>query len=211
MSGTSHWNLTTRHDRAAATALILAGGKATRLGGFPKHQLVVEGRSIFDRQCSVLAPRMAEILISGAAMYGYRTVHDGRKDAGPLAGIAAGLAATTTPWLFVVAGDMPYVNGDVADRMLAARTDAIDVVGVRRNGLPEPLLCVLHARVLDVAARRLASGRFKASGLLTDEGLAVSWLDDIDPRSLANLNSPEDMPATERGDCFKPTAIPTIR
>lgn len=182
-----------RANRAPISALILAGGKATRLGGFPKHRLVVAGRSIFERQCDLLAPRVAEILVSGVAIRGYRTVHDVRKDAGPLAGIAAGLAATRTPWLFVVAGDMPYLSGELADRMLAARTENIDVVGVRRAGLPEPLLCVIHARVREVAARRLAAGQFKASGLLTDEGLAVAWLDDVDPRMLVNLNSPADL------------------
>jgi len=175
------------------SALILAGGKATRLGGFPKHTLVVDGRTIFERQCNVLAPRVSEIFVSGAAIRGYRTVHDVRQDAGPLAGIAAGLAATQTPWLFVIAGDMPYLSGAFADRMLAARAEGIDVVGVRRRGLPEPLLCVLHARVYELAMRRLSTGKLKVSGLLTEEGLAVSWLDDADPRMLLNLNSPEDL------------------
>jgi molybdopterin-guanine dinucleotide biosynthesis protein A len=191
------------------SALILAGGKATRLGGFPKHTLIVDGHSIFERQCNVLAPRVAEIFVSGASIHGYRTVHDARSDAGPLAGITAGLAATQTPWLFVVAGDMPYLQGDLADRMLAARSENIDAVGIRTAGLPEPLLCVLHARVYEVAARRLASGRFKVSGLLTDEGLAVSWLNDVDPQMLANFNSPADVAcaATQLERGYAPTAV----
>jgi molybdopterin-guanine dinucleotide biosynthesis protein A len=61
------------------------------------------------------------------------------------------------------------------------------------TGLPEPLLCVLHRRVLPVLERRLAAGRFKASGLLTDEGLRVAWIDDADPRALRNVNSPGDL------------------
>lgn len=191
------------------SALILAGGKATRLGGFPKHTLVIDGHSIFERQCNVLAPRVAEVLVSGASIHGYRTVYDARKDAGPLAGITAGLAATQTPWLFVVAGDMPYLQGDLADRMLGARSENIDVVGIRTAGLPEPLLCVLHARVYEVAARRLASGRLKVSGLLTDEGLAACWLDDVDPQMLTNLNSPADVAcaATQLARGYAPTAV----
>ena len=50
--------------RSDVTALILAGGRATRLGGVDKHALVVDGLSIFDRQCNVLLPRVADIIVS---------------------------------------------------------------------------------------------------------------------------------------------------
>jgi molybdenum cofactor guanylyltransferase len=174
------------------SALILAGGKATRLGGIAKHELVIAGRSIFDRQREVLAPRVAEILVSGAEVAGYRTVRDAVEGAGPLAGIAAGLGAIATPWLVVVAGDMPHLTGELVDRMLAARADDLDAVGLRIGSLPEPLLCVLHVRVREVVERRLAARRFKASGLLTDEGLRVAWLD-VDPGAVVNINSPDDL------------------
>ena len=45
--------------REDVTALILAGGKATRLGGVDKRVLVVDGRTIFDRQIEALAPCVA--------------------------------------------------------------------------------------------------------------------------------------------------------
>lgn len=172
------------------SALILAGGKATRLGGIAKHEIVVGGETIFARQVRVLAPRVAEIIVSGATVSGFRTVYDAVEGSGPLAGIAAGLAACRTDWLLVVAGDMPFIDGALIDTMVAAAQD--DAVGVRCRGLPEPLLCVLHRRVLPVLERRIAAGRFKASGLLTDEGLRVTWAD-ADPEAVRNLNSPEDL------------------
>lgn len=174
------------------SALILAGGKATRLGGVAKHELVVGGETIFARQVRVLAPRVREILVSAPRdVAGYRTVRDALVGVGPLAGIAAGLAACATPWLLVVAGDMPHITSALVDRMLALRGD--DAVGVRVGGLPEPLVCVLHARTLPVLERRLAAGRLKASGLLEDEGLRVRWIDDADPAALTNVNAPEDL------------------
>lgn len=176
------------------SALILAGGKATRFGGIAKHELVIEGRSIFERQVAVLAPRVVEILVSGADVTGYRRVIDGVANAGPLAGIAAGLAAATTDWLVIVAGDMPDLTGELIDALIDARGDAHDAVGIRIGELPEPLCCLLHMRTREVVDRRLAAGRFKASGLLTDEGLRVRWLTDADPAALRNLNSPSDLP-----------------
>lgn len=177
------------------TALILAGGRATRLGGIDKSALVVDGETIFARQVRVLAPRVAEILVSSAAeVPGYRTVVDRVAGAGPIAGIAAGLAAVTTPWMLVVAGDMPYLTGALIDRMLAATTTAVDAVGIRSDGLPEPLCCVLRvAAALPVVERRLAGGRLKASGVLVDEGLGVTWLDEVAAGTLTNINTPADL------------------
>jgi molybdenum cofactor guanylyltransferase len=181
------------------SALILAGGKATRLGGIAKHEILVEGETIFARQTRLLAPRVAEILVAGPAIEGYRRVTDTIENAGPLAGIAAGLAACRTPWLLVLAGDMPHVSAELVDAMAKwGRTplsDELDAVGVRVNGLPEPLLSMLHTRTLPVIERALAAGRFKASRILTDDGLRVRWLD-ADPEAVRNINSPEDLGAS---------------
>ena len=70
---------------------------------------------------------------------------------------------------------------------------------VRVGNRPEPLLCVLNTvRCNRSSERRLAAGRYKASGLLTDEGLTRSRgstsasLRALDPelRGLANINEP---------------------
>lgn len=187
--------------RDDVSALILAGGQATRMGGRDKRMLVIEGRTIFERQVDVLAPRVHEIVVSARSpLAGYRTVRDAVPGAGPLAGIAAGLSASTTSWLLVVAGDMPWLAGALIDRLLAHARDPVDAVGIRDRGRPEPLLCVLRvARLRPEVERRLAEGRLKASELLSP-ALDVVWLDastlrDVDPelRSLCNVNTPADL------------------
>lgn len=184
------------------SALILAGGKATRFGGVAKHELVVDGETIFARQVRVLAPRVAEILVSSPRdIAGYRTLRDPIEGVGPLAGIAAGLAVCTTPWLLVVAGDMPYISESLVEHMIDRAhasidphaADSVDAVGIRIDGLPEPLVCVLHTRILPSVERRIAAGDYKASRLLTDEKLRVDWIDDADRQALRNVNSPEDL------------------
>jgi molybdopterin-guanine dinucleotide biosynthesis protein A len=181
--------------RDVVSALILAGGKATRMGGVAKHELVVDGRTIFDRLTELLAPRVQEILVATAAdIAGHRCVRDVLPDVGPLAGIAAGLEASLTPWLLVVAGDMPRLTGAVIDALLGAVNDLDDAIGVRIGGIPEPLVCVLHRRALPAVTRRLANRRFKVSGLLTEERLHVRWLDlDAHSGAFMNVNQPEDL------------------
>jgi molybdenum cofactor guanylyltransferase len=193
------------------SALILAGGRATRFGGIAKHEIVVEGRTIFERQVAVLAPRVAEIIVSSAQpIAGYRTVADAVSDGGPLAGIAAGLAAASTPWLLVVAGDMPYITPSVVDLLVTASTSpspsrstttAPDAIAFSIGGLPEPLFCLLRREPAAAAVATLVSrGDRKASRLLTDVGLRLAWIDEtalreVDPdlRALQNINAPSDL------------------
>ncbi len=191
------------------SALILAGGRATRMGGLDKSALVVDGETIFARQVRVLAPRVVEIIVSHGAVAmgsdpvtrthdlfaGYRTVVDSVTGAGPLAGVHAGLAACTTPWLLVVAGDMPHVEGALVARMIAAATDAVDAVGLRIDDLPEPLFCLLRvAAARPAIERRFAEGKRKASELLTSSGLRVAWLEGVARAALTNINTPDDLP-----------------
>ena len=178
-----------RLSSSELSAVILAGGRATRLGGIAKHEIVVEGETIFSRQVRVLAPRVAEIVVAGNVA-GYRCVQD--EGVGPLGGIAAALAAVTTPWLLVIAGDMPWISRDLIDELFA-RAAGHDAACVRERGLPEPLVSVIHARVRPVIERRLAAGQYKASAVFTDEGLAVAWIDDPDPRMLKSINTPDDL------------------
>ncbi len=184
------------------SALILAGGKATRLGGIDKSSLVVDGETIFARQVAVLTPRVAEILVSSPRpIAGYRTVADAVPDGGPLAGIAAGLGIARTEWLLVLAGDMPRITGPVIDLLLSACRTDVDAVGVRIGDLYEPLVSVLRvATALPMVRARLAAQLYSAQRLLTDGDLRVHWLDEaalraVDPalRALTNVNSPKDL------------------
>lgn len=184
------------------TALILAGGKATRLGGIDKTQILVDGRTIFERQVEALAPCVAEIIVSSrTALAGFRNVIDTVADAGPLAGIAAGLAAATTPWLFVLAGDMPYVHRAFIETMLSCADAECDAVGIRIGALPEPLCTVMRtAAWRPIVDARLAARRLKVASLLLDHTARIRWVDEatlraIDPtlRALHNVNAPTDL------------------
>ncbi|HET9483505.1 MAG TPA: molybdenum cofactor guanylyltransferase [Xanthomonadales bacterium] len=181
--------------RDDVSALILAGGKATRLGGVDKRELVIEGRTIFERQVALLREAVAEIVVSSPKdIAGFRTVRDAIVDGGPLAGIAAGLAGARTPWVLVLAGDMPYLTRDVIERLLARTAADIDAVGIRIAGLPEPLVCVLSVSAcLPIVQARLARGDLKASRLLTAGDLRVAWLDETDARAFGSVNVPADL------------------
>ena len=76
------------------TAAILAGGRATRFGGRDKSALVVDGRTILERQIAELSIVAEERLLVGGAVShpDARTIPDLVPDCGPLGGLHAALS-----------------------------------------------------------------------------------------------------------------------
>ena len=184
------------------SALILAGGKATRLGGVAKHAIVIDGKPIFARQIEVLAPLVGAILVSAPAPIddAYCTVPDTVADGGPVHGIAGGLGACTTTWMIVVAGDMPFLQPAVIEMLCERTTEAVDAIAFEIDGRPQPLLCALKQATFELVQGAFRAGERKASRVLTDLGLAVTWIREpelraVDPelRSFANVNTPADL------------------
>lgn len=93
-------------------AIVLAGGRGSRLGGIDKATLELAGERLVDRV--VRASRIAgaaRIIVVGpeSAGTGADVVLRERPEfAGPLAGIAAGITAVTAPWVWVLACDLEY-------------------------------------------------------------------------------------------------------
>jgi molybdopterin-guanine dinucleotide biosynthesis protein A len=201
-------------DEISISALILAGGRATRMGGIAKHEIIVQGETILARQSKLLRPLVNDILVSAPGeIEGFRTVRDVHDGIGPLAGISAGLAATTSHWLFIVAGDMPYLSGMLVCQMLefvemaggrseedgAPTFENIHAVGVKKDKLPEPLFSIVRVpRARVVVAAMIAAGDFKASRML--EALNPCYVPakiaracDPDLLTLHNINEPSDI------------------
>ncbi|MEZ4358535.1 MAG: molybdenum cofactor guanylyltransferase [Kofleriaceae bacterium] len=191
---------------ARVTGLILAGGRARRLGGRNKALLRVGGVTMIDRVTAIVRPRVAELYVSVAEPATWTdlpTVLDDPPGQGPLAGIAAGLARAPG-WLLAVAVDMPHLRGELLDLLLerAAEEPMAGAVAFRLGGLPEPLVALWSASALPVVARRLARGARKVAAALEDQDLRCAWLDEararaVDDglRSFHNVNRVEDVDA----------------
>ena len=185
-------------------AAILAGGRASRMGGQAKSILVVDGERVIDRQLAVLATLTPHILVvandvDAYAGLGVPVVPDEPDAAGqgPLAGILAALvhAPAAADRVLVVACDMPYLAAAPLARLVAAAgaTAAVDIAAPPG----EPLCAVYAAACIPAIRARLADGRRKASDLLADPALRVAIVsftgDDL--RVLTNVNSPDDLAA----------------
>ena len=175
------------------------------MGHRVKALIEIEGRTVLDRILDVVAPRFAALAIaandpSPYAGCGFPVLPDAVLGQGPLAGILSALRWCRRPYLLAVPCDMPFLDGRIVDLLLSRREPGVAAVAPFVRGLPEPLLALYGQTCLPALERRLDSGQYKASGLLTDEGLKVSPIYEaelraIDPEltSLTNLNSHADL------------------
>ncbi len=135
---------------ATLTALILAGGAATRMGGRDKGLLDLAGFPLVEHVAARLTPAVAGVLISANRnllewrRYGWPVLNDAPPGGqGPLAGILAGLEACPTEWLLVVPCDAPALPRDLAARLTAA-SDRHPLRIAQAGGNWQPVCALLH-------------------------------------------------------------------
>ena len=173
---------------------ILAGGDARRFGGRDKGALVVDGRTILERQISELSTVTPDV----------RVIH--REDdlvpgCGPLGGLHAALNAARGDALFLVACDMPFVTAALAAYLLTLAGEADAVVPRTERGY-HPLCAVYGRACLPAVERRLAERRLKMLDLLHDLRVREVTADDLGrfgncDRLLANVNTPAEYASLE--------------
>jgi molybdopterin-guanine dinucleotide biosynthesis protein A len=187
-------------------AIVLAGGKSSRFGrdklaepllGRPLlHHAVAAVQAVATDVIVVVAP---EATIDPPA--GARVVHDARAFEGPLAGLAAGLAALdpAVDRLVVVAGDMPSLEPTVLTRLIEALGPSTEVALLELDGRALPLPMALRpAAAIAVAGRLLASGerrlRALAEALAAHVIAEATWrLDDPGGATLRDIDTQADL------------------
>lgn len=192
--------------REEITGLVLAGGRAARMGGVDKGLVEFGGRTLVERVIERLAPQVGSLMISANRnIDAYRALGfpvlldaaDGLEPfPGPLAGLLAGLRAAKTPWLAAVPCDAPFLPLDLVRRLLASLGSsraAMASVGDRA----EPLFCLLHVGLADPLASALANGERRAETWLRGVGAAPAVF--LQPEAFANLNTLQELRARDAG------------
>ena len=110
--------------------IILAGGRATRMGGGDKGRLKLGDRSLLDRVRDRLASQVGPVALNANgdparfADLGLPVIADSVADCpGPLAGVLAGLdwaASLGADAVVTVAADTPFFPADLVARLKAA-------------------------------------------------------------------------------------------
>ena len=185
--------------RKQVTGVILAGGRATRMGGTDKGLVPVNGRPMIAWVIDALRLQVADVLINANrnhgvyAEFGSNVVDDGDGEfRGPLAGMASGMRAAQTPWIAVVPCDSPLIRRDLVARLYEAAVSSGSRIAAAHDGERlQPVFALLACELLDDLAGHLDEGERKIDRWYARHRFeAVDFSDAAD--SFANVNAPDD-------------------
>lgn len=191
-------------DQNKYSAVILAGGKSSRMGS-PKSDLKFAGGSMLDYIISEMTRVFSELVVAVSEErfypwegYGVRSIADRARYRGPVAALEQALREIEFDRAFVCSCDVPFVSGDLA-RKLCDLLDEYDVVIPQVEGKLQPL----HAVYRKSCSKTLGAMREQKQNRLHDivnfAKVRIVPEEDIraldpDPRLLSffNVNTPED-------------------
>ncbi|MEW8500460.1 MAG: molybdenum cofactor guanylyltransferase MobA, partial [Candidatus Thiodiazotropha taylori] len=129
------------NDRSDYTAVILAGGRGSRMGGNDKGLILFDGKPLIEHVVNTIAPQVGRLLINANRnmveyqRFGYPVIRDELSGyQGPLAGIYSALEQITTSNLITVPCDGPRLPKDLVARLASAREAAAADIAVAHDG-----------------------------------------------------------------------------
>ncbi len=184
------------------TAIILAGGKSSRMGT-NKALLQLNGKTVIEGIVEKLENIVDDIIIVTNTFEDYAFLHlpmveDKRKNMGPLAGIEAGLAAAKTERNLIVACDMPFISVDLGKYLLS-------LLGEYQGAVPEisgqlhPLFAAYRKDVNEAVTQLLQENQLRIRHFLqhihvkiVKKELLQSLEIENEELTFFNMNSPDE-------------------
>ena len=188
-----------RANRVAG--VVLAGGRSSRMGGVDKAFLQAEGRVLIPETLDLLRNCFPEVVVVANRPDKFRSLGvtvtgDEFPGCGPLAGIHAAMGVVATPYVFVLACDMPFVQRATIE-FLVQRLDSQDALIPRWDGDIEPLHGIYATRLRPRIEDALRAGVTAIRAFLPEidadfVGEAQMRAVPGAERSFLNINTPED-------------------
>jgi molybdopterin molybdotransferase len=192
------------------SALILAGGRGSRMGHVDKGLQPFGGTTMVQHVLQRLAPQVGSIAINANqnlpayAAFGAPVWPDETTGfAGPLAGLETGLRHCATPFLVTAPCDSPFLPADLAERLFEAlQAQGADVAlavtqeaGMRKQ--PHPVFCLVKTSLLPLLSQYLREGGRKMDGWYADLKVAEVLFDDSD--AFRNINTLDELRSLDTG------------
>jgi molybdopterin-guanine dinucleotide biosynthesis protein A len=182
-------------------AIILAGGRATRMGGGDKGLLMLNGQTLLAHVIARLHPQCAPLAINANgdaarfAQFNLPILPDTIPDhAGPLAGILAGMdwaASFGHPALITAAADTPFFPQNLAEMLHANAGPSGLCIAATADGL-HPTFALWPTHLRDDLRSTLTHGQRKVRDFTTRHSATTATFDAaFDP--FFNINTPNDL------------------
>jgi molybdenum cofactor guanylyltransferase len=188
------------------TGLVLAGGKARRMGGQDKGLININGQAMIQYVLTALKPQVNRIIInanrniSEYETFGYSVISDQLEDyQGPLAGMAAAMEASETKFICICPCDGPLIAEDIVSRLYSAISTSssedsnskINIAVAHDGKRMQPVYALLNCSLRQSLLDYLHSGERKIDRWYSQHNAkTVDFSDKQD--CFININTPED-------------------
>lgn len=176
------------------TAIILAGGKSSRMGK-DKGLLLYRGIRMVEHVIDACLQLTSRILIStnnpDYRFLNYKLIPDNFKESGPIGGIQAALKQSETEYNIFCPCDMPNLQPGILQKVMAASEGQLAVVATDIHGKVFPVVGCYKKSVLPVIEAQIKKGDFKLQHLLNELNAKKVMISEA--KALSNINYPEDL------------------
>jgi len=181
------------------TAVILAGGRSSRMGGNDKGLIEFRGKPMIGYACDVVQEKVGKILISANRNHGaYQAYGEVVEDnlanfQGPLSGISSALNVCSTPYLLVLPCDSPLVTSELIDEIISEMAASSAEICVAHDGrIMHATFALIRSDLGPSLDKFLASGERKMALWYRGQKLArVDVSNHLEV--LTNINRVEDL------------------
>ena len=190
-------------NRQQITAVILTGGKGSRLNGADKGLVTLNKIPLVQHLINRIKPQVNNIIISANrnietySNMGLPVFKDDIDDfAGPLAGILKALQQSQNAWVLVVPADSPFIPTNLALRLMQNVADNKIAIPHDGNYL-HPTFALIHKDLATSLAEFLQQGERKARVWMQQQAhTIVDFSDQAD--AFMNINTEDELKNAEQ-------------
>lgn len=185
------------------SAVILAGGQGSRLGGVDKGLLELNNIPLIQHLIKRIQPQVSEIIISANRnlneykKFGLAVYEDDIQDfAGPLAGILKALQHCQSEWLLTVPADSPFIPHDLAEH-LYKNIKENKIVIAHDGAHLQPTIALIHKSLVSDLTMFLQQGERKARVWMQQQPHTIVDFSN-QANAFININTEEELKNAEK-------------
>ncbi len=176
------------------TAIILAGGKSTRMKN-NKLLLPIKNVPMIQHVYNQLKAYFNEILISSnnSSKYSFlnaNVIIDKQPDCGPLMGIASAMEVSSNEINFIIASDIPEFDSELLLNMVKISKDFDGVVPINSKDQFEPLFAIYRKKMLKSIFKYILDGKYKIINIL--KNFNIKYIKIEESNKFININDTKD-------------------
>lgn len=185
------------------TAVILAGGKGSRMGDLDKGLVKLANKPLIEYVVNAIQQHVNHIMISANRnineyqKLGFPVISDGQDEFnGPLSGICEALKICETNYLLVLPCDSPFIESDIIEKLYNSAKDNNSDVALMHDGhFLQPLFSLISRNALASLEACIAAKNFKAKQWMTDQRHSI--VEDHREMMFFNINNNEALSKAE--------------